>query len=136
MQIMIVDDDGSLLEAVDVPPPDELSAKQEQDALGHEVTAMALRAIANELNRVTAEMSWEDDDLYTIRDIATMCGVEYQTVHRWKQRDRPSTATLPQPTTVIADRPLWKAEEIIEWAVKTGRFVRDPRAPQPEEDTE
>jgi predicted DNA-binding transcriptional regulator AlpA len=52
--------------------------------------------------------------------VAEMLGVAESTVRQWVHRHR-----LPPSVSGIADRPRWPRSVIFEWAVTTGRFLRE-----------
>lgn len=53
-------------------------------------------------------------------EIATMFGVQHNTVQAWQQR---KWTNFPQPAINLSYTPLWEIADIITWAGQTGRKV-------------
>lgn len=56
-----------------------------------------------------------------MEDIATLLGVEAQTVRAWRIRRN----GLPPESGYISGSPYWYREDIIAWATETGRWGRE-----------
>lgn len=57
------------------------------------------------------------DEFVGLKDIATRLGVQAKTPQKWQAR-----GLLPEPTTVVGGRPIWRWGVIEAWASKTGRL--------------
>jgi hypothetical protein len=55
-------------------------------------------------------MKVEVRDLIGRQEIATMLGVEVDTVKRWRLR-----GLMPEPLVVVSDMPLWHRRDIERW---------------------
>jgi hypothetical protein len=116
--------DGDTRAEIPVPPLEQLQHQAAQDGLAKTVLGALLRLCAEDLAAADQHVPAKDEYL-TIADIARMCGVQVQTIHRWRVRDREDTALFPSPTVRIADRPLWSPEVITAWAKAAGKHVHD-----------
>jgi predicted DNA-binding transcriptional regulator AlpA len=67
-------------------------------------------------------------ELVGMAEIAELLGVELETVHTWRHR-----GVLPEPFTLVSDRPAWRLEVVLGWAESTGRLEpkrkADPEGP-------
>ena len=57
-----------------------------------------------------------------LAEIATMLDVQRATVDQWRQRD-----LLPEPRWMVGGRPAWTEEDIVQWAIATGRRSSEGR---------
>ena len=62
-------------------------------------------------------------DLVGISEVADLLGVELATVHTWRTR-----GVMPEPFTLVSDRPAWRLETVLGWAESTGRLEPKRRA--------
>jgi predicted DNA-binding transcriptional regulator AlpA len=60
-----------------------------------------------------------------IPEIAERLGVKRATVDQWLQRH----ADFPEPKWTVGGRPAWELNDVLRWARKTGRPVKDPHPP-------
>lgn len=59
--------------------------------------------------------------LVTAGQIADRLNVKLATVHQWRFRAKTSAVPLPDPVWAVNGSPLWRWEDIAEWAKQTGR---------------
>lgn len=67
-------------------------------------------------------------DLVGLAEIAELLEVPLETVHTWRHR-----GVMPEPFTLVSDRPAWLEQHILGWAESTGRLPdQRKRKPGPE----
>lgn len=67
------------------------------------------------------------DTLLTTAEIGEMLQVNRNTVNTWHSPNARLGAGFPGPASVISGRTVWRAEDVIDWARRTGRAGRrDP----------
>ena len=52
-----------------------------------------------------------------IPEIADRLGVQRSTVDMWRWRD-----LMPEPSWTVGGRPAWNWDDIVRWAIETGRM--------------
>jgi len=60
------------------------------------------------------------EQVFGPQQIADLCGVEADTVKKWRQR-----GVLPTPDAVISGVPLWWRTTAVLWADRTGRLPEE-----------
>ena len=63
------------------------------------------------------ETAASDLELVDSAEIAVMLAVQRGTVKQWRRR-----GLLPEPAVTVGGRPAWRRDDILAWAVDTGRL--------------
>jgi predicted DNA-binding transcriptional regulator AlpA len=65
------------------------------------------------------------EELAGLAEVATLLGVTKRTAQRYTHR-----ADFPEPISILAATPVWRARDIAKWKTSTLPLLRDPRKKQ------